>query len=45
MTHTLVTKEERLAAGITDGLIRLSVGIEDCEDLINDLKQGLSKLE
>lgn len=40
-THAVVPREERLAAGLTDGLVRLSVGIEDVEDLINDLKQGL----
>ncbi len=36
--------EERLQMGISDGLIRLSVGIEDVEDLIDDLKQGLNSL-
>jgi len=41
MTHACVPKEEREAAGITDGMIRLSVGIEDVEDLIGDLKQAL----
>ncbi len=35
---------ERRAAGITDGLVRLSVGIEDVDDIIADLKQGLDKL-
>ena len=41
MTHSPVPKEERLAAGITDGLVRLSVGIEDVEDIIADLDQAL----
>jgi len=41
MTHACVPKEEREAAGITDGMIRLSVGIEGVDDLIADLKQAL----
>lgn len=41
MTHSVVPREERLAAGITDGLIRLSVGIENVEDIIADLNQAL----
>ncbi|MFZ4462707.1 MAG: trans-sulfuration enzyme family protein [Bacteroidales bacterium] len=41
MTHAGVNKENKLAAGITDDLIRFSVGIEDVEDIIEDLKQGL----
>ncbi|MDO4594587.1 MAG: methionine gamma-lyase [Tissierellia bacterium] len=44
MTHSPYTKEERLKAGITDGMVRLSVGLEDAEDIINDLKQSLDKL-
>ncbi len=44
MTHTMVPKEERERAGITDGLIRLSVGIESAEDLIQDLKQVLATI-
>lgn len=44
MTHSMVPPEERLAAGITDGLIRLSVGIEDPEDIIADLAQGLDRV-
>jgi len=43
MTHTMVPREDRLAAGITDGLIRLSVGLESAEDLIQDLDQALSE--
>jgi cystathionine beta-lyase len=42
MTHAAIPKEEREATGITDSLIRLSVGIEDEEDLIADLEQALS---
>ena len=38
MTHAAVPREERVRAGLTDGLIRLSVGIENVEDLINDLR-------
>jgi len=41
MTHASIPKEEREKIGVTDSLIRLSVGIEDEEDLINDLKQAL----
>ena len=41
MTHASIPKEERAKLGISDSLIRLSVGIEDVEDLINDLKQAL----
>jgi methionine-gamma-lyase len=41
MTHSKVSKEDKLKAGITDDLIRLSVGIESVDDIINDLKQGL----
>jgi len=41
-THAVVPREERLAAGLSDGLVRLSVGIEDAEDLIRDLEQGLA---
>ena len=44
MTHSPYTREERLAAGITDGLVRLSVGLEDVEDIIADLEQGLAKI-
>lgn len=44
MTHASVSKEDKLAAGITDDLIRLSVGIEDVEDIIEDLEEGLGKI-
>ena len=44
MTHSPYTKEEREAAGITDGLVRLSVGLENVEDIITDLEQGLEKI-
>ncbi len=44
MTHAGVSPENRLAANITDGLVRYSTGIEDKEDLINDLKQALDKI-
>jgi cystathionine beta-lyase/cystathionine gamma-synthase len=42
MTHASIPREQREARGITDGLIRLSVGIEDADDLIADLDQALS---
>jgi cystathionine gamma-lyase len=41
MTHASIPKEERERVGVTDHLLRLSVGIEDAEDLIHDLKQAL----
>jgi cystathionine beta-lyase/cystathionine gamma-synthase len=44
MTHASVPSEERARIGITDGLVRISVGIEDSEDLIADLKQALAKI-
>lgn len=45
MTHSPYTKEERLAAGITDGLVRLSVGLENIDDIIADLEYGLSQIK
>ena len=44
MTHASIKKEIREELGITDGLIRLSVGIEDIDDLINDLTIGLNSI-
>jgi cystathionine beta-lyase/cystathionine gamma-synthase len=41
MTHASIPREERLKIGLTDGLIRLSVGIEDAEDIIADLAQAI----
>jgi methionine-gamma-lyase len=40
-THVGVAREHRLKSGITDGLIRMSVGIENCDDLLHDLQQAL----
>lgn len=45
MTHASVPKDLREKAGVTDSLIRLSVGIEDAEDLISDLASGLDKVD
>jgi cystathionine beta-lyase/cystathionine gamma-synthase len=45
MTHAAVPVERRLALGITEGLIRLSVGIEDKADLINELEHALSVVQ
>jgi cystathionine beta-lyase/cystathionine gamma-synthase len=45
MTHAEVPEEERKARGLSDGLVRLSVGIEDVEDVIEDLDQALAKVE
>jgi len=44
MTHASIPREKRLQSGIKDSLIRLSCGIEDAEDLINDLNLAFSKL-
>lgn len=44
MTHASIDPKERKKIGLSDGLIRLSVGIESSDDLINDLKQALTKL-
>jgi cystathionine gamma-lyase/homocysteine desulfhydrase len=44
MTHAGIPPEERARIGITDGLIRLSVGLEDVEDLIEDLAQALDQV-
>ena len=44
MTHADVEEEERQRVGIIDGLVRLSVGLEDAEDLIDDLRQALEKV-
>jgi len=43
MTHASVPKDERDKMGLTDSLVRFSVGIEDVEDLIEDVKQAISK--
>lgn len=43
-THFRMTAEQRADAGVTDGLIRLSVGLEDVQDIISDLKNGLDTL-
>jgi len=44
MTHASIPKDERLKVGLTDSLIRLSVGVEDVDDLISDLRVALNKL-
>jgi len=44
MSHACVSREERLKQGISDGLLRLSVGIEDSEDLIKDINNSLNTL-
>jgi cystathionine beta-lyase/cystathionine gamma-synthase len=41
MTHASIPREERIKNGLTDGLIRLSIGIEDAEDLVEDLRQAI----
>jgi methionine-gamma-lyase len=44
MTHAVVPSEERSKMGITDGLVRFSVGVEDVEDILADLDQGLAQV-
>ena len=44
MTHAAIPKVEREKTGVVDTLIRLSVGIEDVEDLIKDLQNSLNKI-
>ncbi|HYD22659.1 MAG TPA: PLP-dependent transferase, partial [Flavipsychrobacter sp.] len=43
MTHKSIPVEKRQAAGVADSLVRLSVGLEDVQDLIADIEQALSK--
>ncbi|WP_173496508.1 methionine gamma-lyase [Shewanella sp. ISTPL2] len=44
MTHSPYTPEARAAAGIGDNLLRISIGLEDCDDIIADLNQALARL-
>ena len=44
MTHAVMPREMREKMGITDGLVRVSVGIEDGEDILADFEQGLDKV-
>ncbi|WP_234384219.1 PLP-dependent transferase [Francisella noatunensis] len=44
-THSQLTEQERIQSGVSDGLIRLSIGLEDANDLIEDLKQALDYSE
>lgn len=44
MTHASIPREERIQNGLTDSLIRLSVGVEDVDDLIEDLERALSRI-
>jgi methionine-gamma-lyase len=44
MTHSTYTPEERAAHGISDGLVRLSVGLEDVQDILADIKQALNQV-
>ncbi|HZB04348.1 MAG TPA: aminotransferase class I/II-fold pyridoxal phosphate-dependent enzyme [Actinomycetota bacterium] len=43
VTHTQLTRDERLAVGISDGLVRVSVGIEDARDILDDFDRALEK--
>ena len=44
MTHGAIPREERIKAGFHDGLIRLSVGVEDVDDLLQDVDQAIAIL-
>jgi cystathionine beta-lyase/cystathionine gamma-synthase len=44
MTHASVPYAHRQEIGVTDDLVRVSVGIEDCDDLIEDLSQALDRV-
>jgi cystathionine gamma-lyase/homocysteine desulfhydrase len=44
MTHASVPADRRAAIGITDGLVRISAGIEDIDDLVEDLTQALDQV-
>ena len=44
MTHAVMPREMREKMGITDGLVRVSVGIEDGEDILADFEQGLARI-
>ena len=44
MTHSKMSEQARIESGITNGLVRFAVGIEDYEDLKNDLDQALTKI-
>lgn len=44
MTHAMIPREDRVAGGLDDGLIRISVGIEKASDLVNDLKSSLDRV-
>jgi cystathionine beta-lyase/cystathionine gamma-synthase len=44
MTHSKVSLADKKKAGISDGLVRLSVGIEDVDDLLRDLDQALAEV-
>jgi cystathionine beta-lyase/cystathionine gamma-synthase len=41
MTHASIPPEQRRKIGVTDGLVRISVGLEDVNDIISDMKQAL----
>ena len=41
MTHTMIPREDRIKGGLSDGLVRLSVGLEDIDDLLEDLRQAI----
>jgi cystathionine beta-lyase len=44
MTHASIPPEDRIRSGLVDSLVRLSIGVEDAEDLLEDLSQALEKV-
>jgi len=45
MTHAMIPRADRLAGGLKDGLVRISVGLEDIDDLLADLKQAMDSCD
>jgi cystathionine gamma-lyase/homocysteine desulfhydrase len=45
MTHASIPEQERNRLGVTPGLVRISVGIEDVEDLVDDLERALEAID
>jgi methionine-gamma-lyase len=42
-SHVVISREARLKQGVTDGLVRLSVGLEDVQDIVDDLAQAMER--
>lgn len=41
MTHAMIPREDRLAGGLKDGLVRISIGLESVDDILEDIKQAI----